>query len=99
MEDNNSDVDPSSDLGPLPFSKDEIISDMSAADKDEEENEEANEANEANETLSQLLSSLNQHDEPPWTIQRISEILAKPNQLYKTTRKLCFALDKLLQLG
>ena len=39
------------------------------------------------------------HVDPPWPLQRISEILKDPNTLYKTTRKLTFALDKLLTLS
>jgi hypothetical protein len=45
----------------------------------------------------QLLETLNQHIYPPWTLQRISELLIQPR--YKTMKKLVFALDKLLTLG
>ena len=50
-------------------------------------------------TRLQLLSTLDAHMYPPWTLQRVSELLVDPNKLYKTLRKLSFALDKLLTLG
>lgn len=50
-------------------------------------------------TKTQLLTALESHQQPPWTLQRISELLVAPNKLYKTMKKLVFALDKLLNLG
>jgi hypothetical protein len=54
---------------------------------------------EREQTRQQLLQSLEDHVQPPWTLQRISELLVSPNDVYKTMKKLIFALDKLLTLG
>jgi len=46
-----------------------------------------------------ILESLNDCHGPPWTLQRLCEVLAAPRRYYKTTDKLCNALETLLGVG
>mmetsp|Transcript_11453 Transcript_11453/g.31936 ORF Transcript_11453/g.31936 Transcript_11453/m.31936 type:complete len:258 (-) Transcript_11453:874-1647(-) len=50
------------------------------------------------ETCSRLYELLESFEGPPFTIQRICELLVRPHQHHKTKRKLLFALDKLLSV-
>ena len=42
-----------------------------------------------------VLSSLDEFDQAPFTIQRICELIQEPHRVYKSTNKLLGALDKL----
>lgn len=50
------------------------------------------------ESCSRLYSLLQSFEGPPFTIQRICELLLHPHQHHKTKRKLLYALDKLLSV-
>lgn len=38
-------------------------------------------------------------DTPPFTIQRIAEVLLEPEKYYKSSRKYCYALERLLNIS
>lgn len=50
------------------------------------------------ESCSRLYGLLESFEGPPFTIQRICELLLHPHQHHKTKRKLLYALDKLLSV-
>lgn len=52
-----------------------------------------------NEELEHLVKSLHSFDEPPFTIQRMCELLVEPSTVYKTAAAWLFSFEKMVNVG